>query len=309
MTITRDDINESRQRIGPHVRVTPVMDVEAGALGDHPALNLKLEFTQKSGSFKARGAFNTLLSKTVPAAGVAAASGGNHGAAVALAAADLGIPARIFVPEIASAAKIARIEATGATIMVEGARYADALAHCEAFVDQTGAMGIHAYDAPETLAGQGTLAAEWLEQAPALDTLIVSVGGGGLIGGIGAWVRRSKRLVAVESGGTPALHEALEAGRPVDVEVSGIAGDSLGARRIGALPFETLKGCDLVSVLVDDAAIREAQKVLWDQLRLPSEPGTAAALAALLSGRYRPARDERMGILLCGANGAVADFS
>lgn len=306
---TRDDIDEASGRIRGHVRSTPVMEIGAGELGKHPALTLKLECLQHAGSFKARGAFNTLLSSNVPAAGVAAASGGNHGAAVAFAAGRLGIPARIFVPEISSPAKIARIRAAGADVVVEGARYADALARCEAFMAETGAMGIHAYEATATMAGQGTLAREWQAQSPVLDTVLVAVGGGGLIGGMTAWMEGSPRTVAVETEGCAAYHEARKSGRPVPVEVSGIAADSLGAKEIGSLAFEVLSRHDTPAVLVTDDAVAAARRVLWDRLRLAVEPGGATALAAILSGRFRPAADEKVGVLVCGANTDPSDLA
>ncbi|RMD61016.1 MAG: pyridoxal-phosphate dependent enzyme, partial [Alphaproteobacteria bacterium] len=252
--------------------------------------------------FKARGAFNNLLDAAVPEAGVVAASGGNHGAAVAFAAQRLGIPARIFVPEISAPAKIARIQSCGATVVIGGARYADALAASEVWAAEVGALPVHAYDAPATLAGQGTTAREFAAQAPDLDTVLVAVGGGGLIGGMAAWYRGALRLVAVEPETSRALGAALAAGRPVDVEVSGIAADSLGARRVGNLMFPIARAYVDEAVTVPDKAIRAAQRCLWEALRIAAEPGGATALAALLCGAYQPRPGERIGVLVCGGN-------
>lgn len=305
--MTPDTIRAAHARAAPHVRETPVIAVAGADLGLSADIVCKLELLQVTGSFKPRGAFNTLLSREIPKAGVAAASGGNHGAAVAHAATRLGIPARIFVPEIASPAKIARIRATGAELVVEGAAYADALAACEAYGRETGALSIHAYDADETIAGQGGVALEWERQTPGLDTVLVAVGGGGLISGIGAWYGRRVRVVGVEPETSCCLHASLTAGRPVDVSVSGIAADSLGARNCGQRVFDICKDTVERVVLVPDAAIREAQTRLWRGLRLVAEPGGAAALAALVSGAYIPAPGERIGVLVCGANTELKD--
>jgi len=312
-TVNPETIRTAYARIAPHIRKTPVLELEADALGTHPAINLKLECLQRSGSFKARGAFNTLLSVPVPEAGVTAASGGNHGAAVAHAARHLGVPAHIFVPTISSAAKVEKIRAEGAEVVVEGAVYAEAQARCEAFQAASGAISVHPYNVPPTLAGQGTLGLEWEAQTPDLDALLIAVGGGGLIGGVAAWFKGRVKLVAVESEGTPALHAALQASAPVDVAVSGIAADSLGATRVGTLPFAHLSvpsvRANLQSVLVSDGAVRAAQAVLWQRVRVASEPGGAAALAALLSGAYKPQAGERIGVLICGANVAPAQLA
>ncbi|GAB5471454.1 MAG: threonine/serine dehydratase [Rhodospirillales bacterium] len=296
------EIEAAAARIAGRVRRTPLLETEPGCFGLRAALSLKLECLQHAGSFKARGAFNALLSHRVPEAGVAAASGGNHGAAVAFAAQALGLPARIFVPEIASPAKLARIRAAGAEVVVSGARYADALALCEAFQAESGAIGIHAYDAAETIAGQGSLGREWEAQAPELDSLLIAVGGGGLLAGLAAWFQGRKRLIGVEPEGASALHSALAAGGPVDVEVESLAADSLGAKRAGLRTHALAARFVEQVVLVPDSAIREAQRLLWLDCRLAVEPGGAAALAALLSGAYRPAEGERVGVLLCGAN-------
>jgi threonine dehydratase len=238
----------------------------------------------------------------VPAAGVAAASGGNHGAAVAHAARALGHRARIFVPEISSPAKVEVIRRCGAEIVIGGERYADALRACEAHVAQSGALSVHAYDAVPTIEGQGTVALEWEEDAGPLDTVLVAAGGGGLVAGMASWWERRVRVVAVEPRGSRALHAALEAGGPVDVEVASVAADSLGARNVGALVHAICRAHLDHVALVDDAAIVEAQRVLWRDLRIAAEPGGAAALAALIGGGYRPQPGERVGVLLCGAN-------
>jgi threonine dehydratase len=314
MTVIHADINAAHARIATHVRRTPVLRVAPGDLGlaiDHP-LTLKLEFLQHTGSFKPRGAFNNLLSRTVPAAGVAAASGGNHGAAVAYAAQQLGHRATIFVPDVSSPVKIARIRSYGADLRVGGARYADALDACNAFIRESGALSVHAYDAAETIVGQGTVGLEWEEAAPDLDTVLVAVGGGGLIAGIAAWYGRRVKVVGVEPEGSRALHAALEAGGPVDVPVESIAADSLGARNTGQLVYDIARAQVDHVALVPDAAIAQSQRMLWDRLRITAEPGGAAALAALSSGRYAPRKGEKVGVLLCGANvdlGALATLT
>jgi threonine dehydratase len=251
------------------------------------------------------------LSRSAPAAGVAAASGGNHGAAVAYAAGKLGLVAKVFVPEIAAPVKIEKIRSYGADVHVEGATYFDALALCEAYVVETGALGVHAYDARETVAGQGTVGLEWERDLEAfglekLDTALVAVGGGGLISGVAAWYAGRTRVIGVEPEGSRALHAALAAGRPVDVEVRSLAADSLGARRVGALNFEICRSAVERVALVSDAAIRAAQQALWRDFNIVAEPGGAAAYAAWLGGAYQPAKGERVGVLLCGANADLA---
>lgn len=308
-TIDRDAIAATHEKIRGHIRRTPVIEVVAADLGLAGApLVLKLEYLQHAGSFKARGAFSNLLTRTVPKAGVAAASGGNHGAAVAYAASQLGVPAKIFVPAISSPAKIQRIRDFGAELVVEGEHYADALARCEAFMAQSGAMGVHAYDQPETLLGQGTVGLELETQARGLDTILIAVGGGGLIGGMAAWDAGRTRIVGVEPETSCALHAALAAGKPVDVSVSGLAADSLGAKRVGERMFPIARAFVDRVVLVSDDAIRAAQATLWRGLRIAAEPGGVAALAALLSGAYEPDKSERVGVLVCGANTTAVDF-
>ena len=294
----KSEISAAADRIAGYAQVTPVMGSRALGL-DYP-VEMKLEHLQHTGSFKARGAFNTLLSMDVPAAGVVAASGGNHGAAAAYAARALGHPAKIFVPEIAGPSKIALIEQTGADLSVVPGEYANALTAAQAHEAATGAMQIHAYDAPGTVAGQGTCFAEWDAQGLQADTVLVAVGGGGLIAGALGWFDGARKVVAVEPETSCALNAALQAGEPVDVSVSGIAANALGARRIGSICFDLTQG--MTSVLVSDAAIAEAQQLLWRAHRILVEPAGAAALAALISGAYRPAPDERVAVLICGGN-------
>ena len=293
-------IADAAGRIRGHVRRTPVIEAQVPGLA--APVTFKLEQMQHTGSFKARGAFNTLLSGPVPQAGLVAASGGNHGAAVAHAAQALGHDAQIFVPEMAGPSKIALIERTGARLSVVPGEYANALARAQEVEAASGAMQVHAYDAPATVAGQGTCMAEWEDQGLAADTVLVAVGGGGLIAGAMAWLGGRRKLVAVEPETSCALHAALSAGAPVDVEVSGVAANALGARRIGEICFGLARAQDTQSVLVSDAAIIRAQCWLWQELRQLVEPAGAAALAALMSGAYRPEPGERVAVLLCGGN-------
>jgi threonine dehydratase len=276
-------------------------------------LVLKLELLQHAGSFKPRGAFNRILAAReaggLPPAGVLAASGGNHGAAVAYAARALGLAAEIFVPEVTAAAKRARIASFGARLVTAGATYAEALEACRKRAAETGAMDVHAYDHPAVMAGQGTTGREFELDAPELTHVLVAVGGGGLIGGMAAWYAGSARLISVESVGCPALHDALAAGQPVAAPVGGLAADALGARQVGALMFPYAQAFVAQAVLVSDEAIRAAQRLLWERLRLVAEPGGATALAALLSQAWVPPAGARVGVLLCGANcdpGSVA---
>ncbi len=300
--IAPDDIARAAARIAPHVRETPVMALERGAFGIAVPITLKLELLQHTGSFKPRGAFNRILSSQVPETGVIAASGGNHGLATAFAARALGHKAEIFVPEISSPVKIARLRDYGAIVNVGGASYAEAFAASEKRVKETGALVVHAYDQPEVLAGQGTAGREFERQAPGLDTILVAVGGGGLIGGVAAWYQGRTKIVGVEPEAAPTLARALEAGAPVDVAVGGVAADSLGAKRVGGLMFAHARQHIARVVLVADDAIRAAQRALWEALRVAAEPGGAAAMAALLSGAYTPQADERVGVLVCGGN-------
>ncbi|MEM7694820.1 MAG: threonine/serine dehydratase [Pseudomonadota bacterium] len=302
--VTPEKIEAAATTIAGHVRKTPTFTLD----GPHP-IALKLEHLQRTGSFKARGAFNTLMTIPVSPAGVTAASGGNHGVAVATAAAALGHTATIFVPEIVNPAKLAAIKATGATVHITGARYSDAYDALRQHVDQTGAAVIEAYDHPKTIAGQGTVALEWERQSDALDTVFIAVGGGGLIAGVAAWFAGRTRVIGVEPETSCCLAAALDAGEPVDVDVSGVAADSLGARRIGAAPFAIAQQHVERVIRVPDEAIQAAQKDLWHRARIVAEPGGAAAYAALLSGRYQPAEAERVGVLICGANTQTAPWT
>jgi threonine dehydratase len=309
VSLDRKRIEAVAAVIAPYVRVTPVLDLSGADFGlaSFP-LTLKLELLQHSGSFKARGAFANLLLRPLPAVGVAAASGGNHGAAVAYAAMRLGVRAKIFVPTVSSPAKVQRIRAYGADLAIVGDRYADALAASEAWVAESGALPVHAFDQLETLLGQGTLGMELARQAPALDTVLVSVGGGGLIGGVAGWYAGDARVVGAEPELAPTLTEALKAGRPVDAPAGGIAADSLAPRRVGELMFPIARVHVARVALVSDAAIRGAQDALWQTVRIAAEPGGAAALAALLSGAYVPAPGERVGVVVSGGNSTAVDF-
>jgi len=300
----RSQIARVHETIRPHIRETPVLAARGSDIGLAPfRLTLKLEFLQHSGSFKVRGAFSNLLTRAIPASGVAAASGGNHGAAVAYAAQRLGIRARIFVPTVVSAAKLAGIRACGATVIVTGDRYADALEASERYVAESHALPIHAYDQLETLLGQGTVASELAAQVPAADTVLVAVGGGGFIGGVAAWYAGTQtRIVGVEPVGAPTLTEALKAGQPVDAQAGSVAVDSLAPRRVGELMFPIARQSIDRVLLVEDDEIVRAQQILWDVFRIVVEPGGAAALAALLAGRYTPSPDEHVVVVLCGAN-------
>jgi threonine dehydratase len=296
--ITRDDIRRTYETIRPYIRRTPVIEVD---LDDGP-VTLKLEQLQCAGSFKARGAFTNLLLRDVPAAGVVAASGGNHGVAVAYAAHRLGIPAKIFVPTVSSPAKVARIRSLGADLVVGGDRYADALEAAERWIADTGALSVHAYDQRETILGQGTLGLELNEQNENVDTVLVPVGGGGLLAGIAAWFKNTVRVIGVEPVTIPTLHAARAAGELVDVTVDGIAADALGARRAGQLVFAITQ--DLVEdvVLVDDDQIRQAQRTLWQTARIAAEPAASVGVAALLTGAYKPAPGEHVAVVISGAN-------
>ncbi len=315
--IDADDVADAAQRIAGYVRRTPTIEVAAGDLADI-ALVLKLEHLQRSGSFKARGAFNFLLTTRPPR--VVAASGGNHGLAVATAAAALGIAADVYVPTTTPAAKLDGLHAAGATVHLVGSVYPEALVAARAHADRDGLPYLHAYDDPAVVAGQGTTALELLADAPDVDTIVMAVGGGGLIGGAVAAVRARSALgsraggsggakvtaVGVETRGCPTLHTALAAGTPTDVTVSGVAVDALGAGRLGTVPFELVSAAGVRSVLVDDAAVVEARELLWRALRLTVEPAAAAPLAALRSGAYRPEPGARVALVLCGGNAARA---
>ena len=310
MTLDRDAIRATAARIAPHIRRTPVLAVDGADFGlPEVRLVFKLEFLQHAGSFKSRGAFNHMLTRSIPPVGVVAASGGNHGAAVAYAAMKTAHPATIFVPEVASPAKMDQIRGYGARLEVGGDRYADALAASEKWIEKTGAAAIHAYDQEETLQGQGTVGLEFEEQAPVLDALLVAVGGGGLIAGIAAWFEGSIPIIGVEPELAPTLTRALEAGKPVDAPAGGIAADSLAPRQVGQRVFPIAQRYVTRTALVTDDAIREAQRALWKTLRIVAEPGGAAAVAALLSGGWKAKPGETVGVLLCGANTTAVSFS
>ena len=302
-SIDRDAISAAARRISPYLRRTPLLRLAGPDLGLPHDVVLKLELLQASGSFKPRGAFNTLLSGPIPAAGVIAASGGNHGAAVAYAARALGVPAEIFVPEITGAAKRALIEGYGAKLVVGGPDYHAARQASEARATETGALTVHAYDQRTVLEGQGTVALEFDEDAPGLTHVLVATGGGGLIGGMAGWYGTgATRLVSVEPEGCPTLATALREGRPVPAPVGGVAADSLGARQVGALMFPLAQPAVEAAVLVPDGAIRQAQRLLWEAARVVAEPGGATALAALLCGAWAAPAGARVGVLICGGN-------
>jgi threonine dehydratase len=308
--IGRERIAATEKLIRPYIRRTPVIDVDAADFGLAPnRLTFKLELLQHSGSFKARGVFANLLMREVPPVGVAAASGGNHGAAVAYAAMRLGRKATIFLPSIASPAKTQRIRDYGAELVMAGNHIADAFAACADWAATSRALPVHPFDQEETMLGQGTLALELADQAPDLDTVLVAIGGGGLIGGIAGWYAGKIRVVGVEPAAAPTLTSALAAGRPVDAEAGGIAADSLAPRRTGVRNLAIVQRHVDRVVLVADDAIRDAQAALWQTLRIVAEPGGAAAFAALLSGRYQPAPGERVGVVICGGNTVAVDFA
>jgi threonine dehydratase len=307
--INQPQISRCEKLIRPYIRCTPVITIDGADVGlKSGKLCLKLELFQHSGSFKARGAFANLLTRKVPAAGVVAASGGNHGAAVAYAAMTLKVPAKIFVPSVSSPAKVRRIREYGADLVIEGDRYADALAASEAWVQKTGAMAVHAFDQDETMLGQGTIGMELDEQAPDIDTLLVPVGGGGLIAGIAAWYASRIKVVGVEPFTAPTLTKALQVGHPVDAEAGGLAADSLAPRRVGDRVFPIARSHVDSVVLVADDAIATTQKLLWQALRVVAEPGGAAALSALLCGAYKPGSGERVAIIISGGNTTAVNF-
>lgn len=309
LLIDRERISATETAIRPHIRRTPVIHLPGAELGVRASrVSLKLELLQHSGSFKARGAFANLLLRPVPAGGVVAASGGNHGAAVAYAAQVLGHAATIFIPTITSPAKVERIRGYGATLMIGGKDYDDALRASEVWASGHDALRVHAFDQEETLCGQGTLGLELEDQVADLDSLLLPIGGGGLLGGTAAWYGGNVRLIAVEPEGCPTLTRACAAGRPVDAEVGGIAADSLGPRRVGELTYSIIRERLEQVVLVSDAEIHAAQVALWDRLRIVAEPGGATAFAALLSGKYRPRVGERTGVVISGGNTVAVNF-
>jgi threonine dehydratase len=301
--VSRERIQATESVIRPHIRRTPILEVEGAEFGlEGITIVFKLELFQHSGSFKVRGAFSNLLTRTVPPVGVVAASGGNHGAAVAFAAMKLGKPATIFVPSVCSPAKLDRIRRCGAELVIAGDRYADSLEASEAWTTQSGALRIHAFEGTETLVGPGTLGMELEEQDPKLDSLLIAVGGGGLIGGIAAWYQNRIKIIAVEPTEAPTLHLALKAGRPVDSPAGGVAADSLAPRQVGRQMFPIAQKFVQSSLLLSDDEIVDAQRRLWETMRIASEPGGAASFAALLSGKYKPSPGERVGVIVCGGN-------
>jgi len=304
---TSADVHAAAARIAGHIRVTPVFEADRGTFPPAARVWLKLEQVQHTGTFKARGAFNRILSAAeqgmIPAVGVVAASGGNAGIAVAYAASTQNVPARVYVPEVVPEVKAALLREYGAEVVRSGSRYAEGYEAAVKHAADVGALFCHAYDQPEVCAGQGTLGLELLEQTGGeLDTVLVAVGGGGLMAGIAAATEGKAKVVAVEPHTAPTLNAALAAGGPVDVDVSGIAADSLGASRIGDIPWAVAERTGVRSVLVDDADIIAARKLLWDRYRMAVEPGGATALAALLTGAYQPSDGERIAVVLCGAN-------
>jgi threonine dehydratase len=301
--ISRDDIRRCYDTIRPYIRRTPVIQVDLGELDElgGPAA-LKLEYMQCAGSFKARGAFTNLLLRDVPPAGVVAASGGNHGVAVAYAARRRGVPAKIFVPVVSSPAKIERIRQLGADLVITGERYADALAAAQDWVSSSGAMSVHAYDQRETILGQGTVGLELAEQVSELDTVLVPVGGGGLIAGIASWFAGAARVVGVEPDGAPTLSYARAEGRPADAPAGSVAADALAPRQVGELVFPITQAYVDDVVLVDDASILAAQRALWQAFRVAAEPAASVGIAALLAGAYKPAPGEHVAVVISGAN-------
>jgi len=304
--ISRDDIRRCYDTIRPYIRRTPVVQLDLGELDTAatalPVAWLKLEELQCAGSFKARGAFTNLLLRDVPPAGVVAASGGNHGVAVAYAAHRRGVPAKIFVPTVSAPAKIERIRQLGADLVVTGERYADALGAAQDWVQSSGAMSVHAYDQRETILGQGTLALELAGQARDLDSVLVPVGGGGLIAGIASWFAGAARVVGVEPDGAPTLSYARAEGRPVDAPAGSVAADALAPRRVGELVFPITESYVDDVVLVDDESILAAQRALWQAFRIAAEPAASVGIAALLAGAYKPAPGEHVTVVISGAN-------
>ena len=300
--ISQPEIEAAARRIAGHVRRTPVIEADIRLPGGEITVACKLELLQHTGSFKPRGAFNRMLSSRIPAAGVVAASGGNHGAAVAFAAQSLGIFAEVFVPATTPETKVRRIASYGAQVMQGGVTYADAARACLERQCKTGALNVHAYDHADVLAGQGTVGLELQAEAPGLTHILVATGGGGLIGGIAAWYAGSAQVISVEPEGCPTLRNALASGRPVQTPVSGLAADSLGASEVGEIMFPIARSFVAEAILVPDEAIIQAQALLWERLRLIAEPGGATALAGLVSGRFVPPPGAKVGVIICGAN-------
>lgn len=307
--VNRADIEQARRRIAAYIRRTPILAAPINVRNTRSNLTFKLENLQVTGSFKPRGALNRILSHpALPSAGLVAASGGNHGLAVAYAAQRLGLPCEIFLPTIAPQIKRVQLAALGAQVTIVGDVFVESLAAADARAELTGALSVHPFDHPDVVAGQGTVAAEFEEQAPDLDTVLVAVGGGGFIGGIATWYGSRTRVIAVEPEGSPTLARAREAGHPIDIDTGGLAADSLGCRRIGEIGFEIAQRFVPDALIVSEDAIREAQRWLWNELRIVAEPGGAVALAAIIEGVYKPSRDEAIGVLICGGNTSPADL-
>ncbi|HUP17181.1 MAG TPA: threonine/serine dehydratase [Acidimicrobiia bacterium] len=300
MEITTAAIGEAANRIAPYVRYTPILELEAGAVDVPGRIVLKLDLLQPTGTFKIRGAVNLLLSHKPEL--VVAASGGNFALAIAHAAHVLGIRAHLFVPDSSPPEKIRRLQGSSAEVTIVAGVYKDALAMSQAFAATVGGLLAHAYDLPEVVAGAGTCGPEILNQVPGVDSILVAVGGGGLIGGIASAVRTQATIIGVETENTPTLHAARAAGHPVEVEVGGLALSSLGSSRLGEIAWEAARQWVTDSLLVSDEAVREAQRFLWEKCRLVVEPGAATTVAALLCGAYVPAPDETVVALVCGAN-------
>ena len=301
--ISRADITKAHDRVADHIRRTPVMSFEAGGLGVDCPVWLKLEQTQITGSFKVRGAFNTMLSSDIPEAGVVAASGGNHGAAVAYAATKLGIRSTVFVPKVlANEVKLNRMRGFGAKVIVAEGTVGDVMEEYADHASKTGALAVHPYDTAPTLTGQGTIAREIEQQIPNVDTVIIAVGGGGLIGGVASWFAGVANVIAVESEGTATLNQALANGLGGDLAVSGVAASSLGAPDIGIMPFEIAQKVIKTNIVVSDDEVYDAQMSLWNGARIVGEPSAAAAMAALTTGAYVPAKDETICVVICGGN-------
>jgi threonine dehydratase len=301
--ISRDDIRAAHVRVAPHIRATPVVQIEAGGMGVEFPVWLKLEQVQVTGSFKVRGAFNAMVSQDIPGAGVVAASGGNHGAAVAYAATKLGIKSTIFVPKLlANEVKLARMRGFGGDVVLTDGSVGDVMRIYGEHATRTGALAVHPYDTAPTLTGQGTLGLEIERQIEGIDTVLIAVGGGGLIGGVAAWFDGRVNVVAVESDGTATLNRALRDGLGGDLQVSGVASSSLGAPDIGVMPFEIAKRVIKTNIMVSDDDIYAAQNALWQGARIIGEPGAATALAALTSGAYVPEKGEKICVVVCGGN-------
>ena len=307
--IGRADIDAANRRIRPYVRRTPVLELGPGAFDLRCRVTLKLELVQHTGSFKPRGAFNKILSSDVSDTGVIAASGGNFGSAVAFAAHMLGHRAEVFVPSNSPTVKADRIRNLGANVTIIEGWYDEALEASHGRAAETGALVMHAYDQPEVVAGQGTLGLELAEQVPDADTVLVAIGGGGLIGGVAGWYEGRARVIGVEPETSRTMTAALAAGEPVDVEYGGYAADSLGTRRAGEIAFAIVSKHVERVVLVPGGAIKDAQRRLWHEVRVFAEPGGAAALAALLAKAYVPEPDEHVIVLVCGANGDLGVLS